>query len=161
MGQKRQPGRGCRLLLPPNLPAAFQQLKGSVSEDPNCSTSSLPQRAAGGAGGGAQGSGRLFRVRPRLAAVRSVVTCTLPSGSGLLPTGCGAITAVQPPAAGPAVPCAGLHFQSARCSHLQASALPLLFCRSVHTFAEAFKALGVPLHVLALNAGTFLWPYRK
>ncbi|PRW33149.1 WW domain-containing oxidoreductase isoform X1 [Chlorella sorokiniana] len=33
--------------------------------------------------------------------------------------------------------------------------------RSVRTFAEAFKALGVPLHVLALNAGSFLWPYRK
>lgn len=32
---------------------------------------------------------------------------------------------------------------------------------SVRTFAEAYKALGVPLHVLALNAGTFLSPYRK
>ncbi|KAI7836889.1 hypothetical protein COHA_009221 [Chlorella ohadii] len=33
--------------------------------------------------------------------------------------------------------------------------------RSVRTFAEAYKALGAPLHVLALNAGSFLWPYRK
>lgn len=34
-------------------------------------------------------------------------------------------------------------------------------CRSVRTFAEAFKALGTPLHVLALNAGTFEGRYRR
>ncbi|KAI3431715.1 hypothetical protein D9Q98_004759 [Chlorella vulgaris] len=33
--------------------------------------------------------------------------------------------------------------------------------RSVQTFASAFKALGVPLHVLVLNAGTFLRQYSK
>lgn len=124
---------------------------------------SLAQRAAGGAGSGAQGSGRLFRVRPRLAAVRAAVACATASGCALLHAGwlwssqCCTASCSD----GPTVQCAGLQFQSAGGGHLQASALPLLLCRSVHTFAEAFKALGVPLHVLALNAGTFLWPYRK
>ena len=33
--------------------------------------------------------------------------------------------------------------------------------RSVRTFAAAFKGMAVPLHVLALNAGSCLWPYKK
>ena len=40
---------------------------------------------------------------------------------------------------------------------------PCSLCRarSVRVFAEAFKALGVPLHVLALNASPFEWRYRR
>ena len=39
--------------------------------------------------------------------------------------------------------------------------LPPLPRSSVKTFAAAYKAQGLPLHVLALNAGSILRPYRK
>ena len=33
--------------------------------------------------------------------------------------------------------------------------------RSIRTFASAWKALGTPLHVLVLNAGTFLTEFKR
>lgn len=110
----------------------------------------LPQRAAQSPGGGAKSCCRLFRVRPGLPAVGA-------SGRSAAGASCYCVLKLLMRPCCYLLPSAGLP-SLALVSLLQTAVMPR---RSVRTFAEAYEALGAPLHVLALNAGSFLWPYRK